>query len=105
MAGDRAIRLRDSGYISKEVYIGIRPEHLHDSKIDPLTGEYSSITGKIEVSELMGSETYLHFTKCGVQAIARVDAKTSLRAGDTAELHLHWDKIHIFDIETEKAIY
>jgi len=53
----------------------------------------------------MGSETYLHFTKCGVQAIARVDAKTSMRAGDTAELHLHWDKIHLFDLETEKAIY
>lgn len=105
LTDDAATRLKDSGYVSKEVYVGIRPEHLHDAEVDPLTKDYSVITAKVEVAELMGSETYLHFTKCGVQAIARVDAKTSMRAGDTAELHLHWDKIHLFDLETEKAIY
>ncbi len=99
-----AKKLKDTGYVTKEVYIGIRPEHLHEAEIDPLTKDYSTITGKVEVAELMGSETYLHFTKCDKQAIARVDAKTVKRAGDDVELQLHWDKIHLFDVETEKAI-
>jgi multiple sugar transport system ATP-binding protein len=99
-----AAKLKDNGYVTKEVYIGIRPEHLHEAEIDPLTSDYSTITGKVEVAELMGSETYLYFTKCDKQVIARVDAKTKKRAGDTVELQLHWDKVHLFDVETEKAI-
>ncbi|KUO74044.1 MAG: sugar ABC transporter ATP-binding protein [Clostridia bacterium BRH_c25] len=99
-----ARKLKDNGYINKEVHIGIRPEHLHEAEIDPLKSNYSTMTGTVEVSELMGSETNLHFTKCGRHVIARVDAKTSKRAGDDVELHLHWDKIHLFDGETEKAI-
>jgi multiple sugar transport system ATP-binding protein len=97
-------RLKNNGYVAKEVYVGIRPEHLHEAEIDPLSKDYSTITGKVEVAELMGSETYLHFTKCDKQVIARVDAKTAKRAGDTVQLHLHWDKIHLFDLETEMAI-
>ncbi|HYE81517.1 MAG TPA: sn-glycerol-3-phosphate ABC transporter ATP-binding protein UgpC [Clostridia bacterium] len=99
-----AMKLKDNGYINKEVYIGIRPEHLHEAEIDPLTSRYSSITGTVEVAELMGSETNLHFTKCDKHVIAVVDAKTSKRTGDDVELHLHWDKIHLFDVDTEKAI-
>lgn len=97
-------KLKDNGYIDKEVYIGIRPEHLHEAEIDSLRSNYSTITGTVEVAELMGSETNLHFTKCEKQVIARVDAKTTKRAGDAVELQLHWDKIHLFDVETEKAI-
>lgn len=104
LTDDIAGKLKDNGYISKEVYIGIRPEHLHEADIDPLNSNYSEITGKVEVAELMGAETYLHFTKCDKQVIARVDAKTAKRAGDDVRLQLHWDKIHLFDIETEKSI-
>lgn len=101
---EKANKLKDNGYIAKEVYIGIRPEHLHEADIDPLVKCYSAITGKVEVAELMGSETYLYFTKCEKQVIAKVDAKTQKRAGDNVELQLQWDKIHLFDAETEKAI-
>jgi multiple sugar transport system ATP-binding protein len=104
LADDAVARLKDAGCVGREVYAGIRPEHLHESEIDPLTKEFSVIKGKVEVAELMGAETYLHFTKCDKQVIARVDAKTKKRAGDEVELHLHWDKVHLFDIETEKAI-
>lgn len=105
LTDEKARALRDNGYMGKEVYIGVRPEHLHDAEIDPLTKNFSTISGKVEVAELMGSETYLYFNKYGKQVIARVDAKTTKRAGAIAELQLHWDKINLFDAETEKAIY
>ncbi|MGE5630446.1 MAG: ABC transporter ATP-binding protein [Caulobacteraceae bacterium] len=105
LTDEKARTLKDKGYINKEVYIGVRPEHLHESEVDSLSKNFSIITGKVEVAELMGSETNLHFTKCDKQVIARVDAKTKKRAGDTVELQIHWDKIHLFDVETEKAIY
>jgi len=105
LTDEKAKALKEQGYVGKEVYIGIRPEHFHEAEVDPLTKNFSTISGKVEVAELMGSETYLYFTKCDKQVIARVDAKTSKRSGDMVELQVHWDKIHLFDTETEKAIY
>jgi multiple sugar transport system ATP-binding protein len=96
--------LRDRGYIGKEVHLGIRPENLHDSEVDPLTSNYSILKGKVEVAELMGSETYLYFPIAGQQITARVDSHSRMRTGDTVELQFHSEKIHLFDMETEKAI-
>lgn len=96
--------LKDSGYLNKEVYIGIRPENLHEEEIDPLDKEYSTITGSVEVAELMGSETYLYLDVCGSQVVAKVNSRTKKRAGDKASFQFRWKRVHLFDLETEKAI-
>ncbi len=101
---DRQTVLKDNGYIGKKVHLGIRPENLHDAEVDGLTSEFAVIRGKVEVAELMGSETYLYLTIAGQQLTARVDSHSHMRAGDVVELQFHWDKIHLFDMETEKAI-
>jgi multiple sugar transport system ATP-binding protein len=96
--------LKDGGYVGKKVHLGIRPENLHDSEVDPLTSNYSIIKGKVEVAELMGSETFLYLTIGGQQITARVDSHSRMRTGDQVELQFHSEKIHLFDMETEKAI-
>jgi len=96
--------LKDGGYVGRKVHLGIRPENLHDSEVDPLSSNYSVIKGKVEVAELMGSETFLYLTIAGQQLTARVDSHSRMRTGDTVELRFHCDKIHLFDMETEKAI-
>jgi len=96
--------LKEKNYLNKEIYVGIRPEHLHESETDGLHGNYSMITGNIEVAELMGSETNLYLIVCGQQIIAKVDSKAAKKAGDDVTLQLHWDKIRLFDAETELAI-
>lgn len=104
MAEERQKMLRENGYINKKVHLGIRPENLHDSEVDPLTSNFGTIKGKVEVAELMGSETYLYLSIAGQQLTARVDSHSRMRTGDTVELQFHRDKIHLFDMETEKAI-
>lgn len=101
----KARGLKEQGYHNKEVYVGIRPEHLHDAAVEPLTKDYSVFRGRIELAELMGAEIYLHFELCGKQITARVDSKSGKKSGEDVELHFHWDKVHVFDVETEKAIY
>ncbi|HYE11393.1 MAG TPA: sn-glycerol-3-phosphate ABC transporter ATP-binding protein UgpC [Patescibacteria group bacterium] len=104
ITAERQKTLREGGYIGKKVHLGIRPENLHDCEVDALTSDFSIIKGKVEVAELMGSETFLYLTIAGQQLTARVDSHSRMRAGDTVELQFHWDKIHLFDMETEKAI-
>ncbi|OGO77313.1 MAG: sugar ABC transporter ATP-binding protein [Clostridiales bacterium GWB2_37_7] len=96
--------LKDRGYIGKKVHLGIRPENLHDSEVDSLTSNYSIIKGKVEVAELMGSETFLYLSIGGQQITARVDSHSRMRTGDHVELQFHCEKVHLFDMETEKAI-
>jgi multiple sugar transport system ATP-binding protein len=46
-------------YVDKEVIMGIRPEHIHDEP--KLLKEFpdGKVAANVEVTELMGSETYL----------------------------------------------
>lgn len=96
--------LKDNNYIGKEVFVGIRPEHLHDASVDALQGEYSVLSGKVDIAELMGSETYLYLKLYNTQIVAKVTNKTDKRADEPVEFHVQWNKIHLFDGTTEKAI-
>ncbi len=96
--------LRDGVYLGKKVFVGMRPENLHESEIDPLAMNYAILRSTVEVAEHMGSETYLYMTIAGENTIARVDPKTTKEVGDEVELHIHYNRIHVFDRETELSI-
>lgn len=96
--------LRQQNYIGKEITIGIRPEHMHESDVDPLASEFSILSGKVDVAEIMGSDTNLHLTVCGSRVVARVNARTKKRVGDAVTLHIHASRIHLFDKESELTI-
>ena len=91
-------------YVDKEVIMGIRPEHIHDEP--KLVEEFAEgvIDANIEITELMGAETYLYFNSEGHYMIARVDPSTTAKSGDTIKIAMEPRKIHIFDKETEQAI-
>ena len=60
----------------------------------------------VEVTELMGSETYLYFSTSGKEenVIARVDPRTKTRAGDDVKVALDTTRLHFFDKDTEETI-
>lgn len=84
-----------AGYLDKPVKVGIRPE---DVTVD---GEFITqnpdkvLTAKLEVSELMGSESYLYLDYSGQKLTARVAADSTIN--ETVELGILTDKIHLFD--------
>ena len=54
---ERERKLKEGGYVGREVVAGIRPESLHESEVNPLTKRFSRLRSTVEVAELMGSET------------------------------------------------
>ncbi|NLY36241.1 MAG: sn-glycerol-3-phosphate ABC transporter ATP-binding protein UgpC [Tissierellia bacterium] len=104
LSSEKEERLTKAGYLGKDILIGIRPENLHETEVDPLLDNYSTLTSVVEVAELMGSETYLYLAMLDEKIVAKVDPKTKKRADDQVELRVHWNRIHLFDKETEKAI-
>ena len=93
-------------YIGKEVYMGIRPENIHDEPAFTAAYPAACIEVKVEMTELMGSETYLYLSTDGKEGnfIARVDPRTISRGGDDITVGFDVNRLHFFDAETEKTI-
>jgi multiple sugar transport system ATP-binding protein len=100
-------KVAQRGYVGKEVTVGIRPEHI---KFAP-EGGANTLEGTVDVSEMMGSEIYLHVTAAGKDVVLRVptaDLPKENRSGVPYGVAIHFafpaDLIHLFDPETEENI-
>jgi multiple sugar transport system ATP-binding protein len=97
--------LREKGYVNKEVIMGIRPEDLHDEPVFLEASPESVIEPVVEVVEKMGAENYLYLQFKGVQLTARVDARSKATVDTTIKIALDMNKVHVFDKETEEAVF
>ena len=93
-----------NAYVGKDVVFGIRPEDVHDEPdfIEKLKD--CCITADVEVTELMGAETYLYLTCEGNSITARVEPTSVAKSGDKITIAFDMNKCHLFDKETEKTI-
>jgi multiple sugar transport system ATP-binding protein len=96
--------LREQGYVGKEVILGIRPEDFHDEPVFIEASQNTKITAHVEVAELMGAEIMVYSQINGQEFVARVDARTEIKPGQTVELALDMNKAHFFDVNTELRI-
>ena len=91
-------------YVDKEIIMGIRPENVHNEPELIAVNPDGVIEADVEVTELMGAETYLYMN-CEGQAInARVSPSSTARPGDKISIAMETAKIHLFDKETELTI-
>ncbi len=97
---ERQTGLRETDYVNKEVTIGIRPEHLTVE----ITDEETDDTGIVEVTELLGSETYLFIKLKEETIVARVDPNLDLEVGNQVKIKMKKDKVHLFDVKSEESI-
>ena len=58
----------------------------------------------VEVTEMMGSETYLYLMIAGTQFTARVNQRSTAKINDTIKVGFETNKLHIFDKDTELTI-
>ncbi len=97
---DKVTQLKDKNYTEKEIILGIRPEHI---EIEP-SGEANKNVATVEVTELLGSETYLFLDIAGKNVIARVDPSLNIRVHDKVKFNFIPEKVHLFDRENEEAL-
>ncbi len=104
--GSKIAKFVDEGYVEKEVIMGIRPENIHDEPAFINNSPDSVIDVKVEVVELMGSETYLYLKTTGKDEniIARVDPRSTARIGESIKVALDANRLHFFDKATEASI-
>lgn len=88
-------------YCGKTVYLGVRPEHIHVKK---LVDNSTSFQSEINVYELLGSESLVHFNLLGQKVISKIKDLERLHVGDSIEYDFSVKDLFFFDLEGEDRI-
>ncbi len=91
-------------YVDKEVTLGIRPENIHEEEMFLSAATTGLIEANVDVTEMMGAESYLYLTCEGIPMPARVSPRCTARPQDVIKLALDPNKVHLFDVNDEHAI-
>nr|WP_210316306.1 sn-glycerol-3-phosphate ABC transporter ATP-binding protein UgpC [Devosia oryzisoli] len=82
----------------RRVTVGLRPEHLEI--VDPARAQLNLPVAAVEST---GSLTYLS-TAGEPEVTVVLTGRSNMRSGDRVGLSIAPDKVHLFDVETERAI-
>ncbi len=104
---DKAKRIIDEKYVGgREVIMGIRPEDIHDEEVFIASSPDTIISAHVDVLEKLGNETFVYMNVEGKEGytVARIDARTAIKANEDVKLAVDTHHIHFFDPETELTI-
>ncbi|MBV9615817.1 MAG: sn-glycerol-3-phosphate ABC transporter ATP-binding protein UgpC [Ktedonobacteraceae bacterium] len=91
---------------NKNLTFGIRPVHLEDAALINQNGSSpSTIDAVVDVVENLGNELQVYFNTGGHNAVATLNPRSQVSAGDRVRLYVDSDQIHLFDSDTGEAIF
>jgi len=105
LSSEKGKILLDKNLVNKQVIFGVRPEHISYEEEFIEKFDAPTFSAKAEVTEIMGAESYLYFSKNQDEITVRVNGNTKIRPGDIVKLAFRSDKIHVFDKETELSLF
>ncbi len=117
------------GFVGKKVVMGVRSEDMEDSSLREGPAD-QRLQAKITLTEALGSEIIVHFTFDaervetadtqllakesgeqelhtlgeGVKWVASFAPRSRVRNGDTVEISVDMERVHLFDPETSEAV-
>lgn len=94
-------------WVSRKVVFGVRPPDIFDKNLkNPIDATpANTVRTQVDVSEPMGDIVTLYLTAGTHQIVATIDAETQAKDGQALDVAFDLDKTHLFDAETEQAIY
>ena len=87
----------------KAVVVGIRPENIHEPDRSS-RGETAVVPATVELVEQLGNEVIAHTRAGEYPLVAAFEPHTLPAVGDTINLQIETEFLHLFDAETEKRL-
>jgi multiple sugar transport system ATP-binding protein len=126
----RALAAGEGGGGGRDVIAGLRPEHFEDARLVSDRSRGATFKVQVEVLESMGSEYYMYFdvetervasreldelaqdagagdiphTGGGTQMVARLDASSPVKQGETLELWFDTSRLALFDPQSGHSL-
>jgi multiple sugar transport system ATP-binding protein len=101
---DQRLAAKAAHHLEKPVVIGVRPENVQDAATLPNGSPGTTAEVTVEVSEPMGSETYLYLHSGATAFIARVHPSDQYQSGQKVTVAFDISKAHLFDAITEQVL-
>lgn len=98
---EKGEKLEQKDYIGKKVFVGVRPE---DVEILDMSRGGDGLKMNVEAQELLGAQTNLFLKRKNTHIAVVVKGRSDRAIGSECAICLDADKIHLFDIDTEKNI-
>ncbi len=93
-------------YVSKTVTAGIRPEHIYVvGHAIPSDAKTHEIDGIVDFVEPLGSDTIIHVKIGSQMLLVKVPGSYKAEIGGEIRIALDLRQLHVFDKDTEKAIF
>lgn len=99
--------LRRKNAAASDIILGVRPENFTLAEF----GAANTVDAVVDVSEMMGSEIYMHMTACEKDCVVRIatvdlpqDHRNGYALGEKVGLTLNGALVQIFDRETQNNI-
>jgi multiple sugar transport system ATP-binding protein len=94
-------------WVGKRVVFGVRPPDILDKNLRNTVeaGPKNTVRTQVDVSEPMGDIVTLYLTAGTHALVATIDSETQAKDGQALDVIFDLDKTHLFDAETEQAIY
>ena len=86
----------------QEVLVGFRPEHVELSGVGAPGA--LELPARVDVIEYLGNEELVHIEADGSEFVALVSSDRSIRTGETVALTVPPEKLHVFDLGTERRV-
>jgi multiple sugar transport system ATP-binding protein len=93
-----------ANHIGQPVIFGIRPEDIQDTCATGAGAKNPVTEAVVEISESMGSETYLYLESGATSFVARVSASSRYESGQRVMLSFEISKAHLFDAKNEQTL-
>ncbi len=100
----KQMQAKCASFVGKDVVLGIRPEDIADAMTEELTLDSACGEAVVDVTEPMGSETFLHLHSGGHSFISKMAPGERHQVGDKINLLFNIEKSHLFDPETEAVL-
>jgi len=91
-------------WAGKKVIFGIRPEDIQDRAFARDINPAWVLRSMVEVHEPLGSDVILYLSSGAHSIVARVDAHSQAKMGQSAEVVFNLRRLHLFDPQTHQAI-
>ena len=95
--------VKKDGLIGKDIIFGIRPEDIYDDE-DHIQASKNVVNITVDVAELLGATTNIHFDMNNSHVCAAVAARADIHIGDSLKLAIDMEKCHFFDPETQLCV-
>ncbi len=101
---EQSAAVRD--YVGREVIFGVRPEDIYDRRLSLIPERDGNVVClNVDVIEPMGDRSIVYATAGDKTVLASVSAESSVREGERFEFLVDMAKCHVFDKDTERAVF